>query len=92
MADCCIIPVSIDECECTFDASLSINNEIELDLGINPTPVYPDIYEGSYEIIPTGERQILKTNGLMMNGNVVIEKIPDNYGMITWNGSFLRVS
>ena len=49
-------------------------------------------YEGSYTVVPTQEQQILLTNDTRMTDNVIIEPIPNNYGLITWNGSYLTVS
>lgn len=49
-------------------------------------------YEGSYELTPTQQTQILPTEGLRMTANVVINPIPSNYGRIGWNGLFLTVS
>lgn len=49
-------------------------------------------YTGSYEVTPTQETQTLNTANLMMSENVVINPIPSNYGLITWNGSTLTVS
>lgn len=49
-------------------------------------------YTGSYTITPGMEAQTLATDGLRMTGNVTIEAIPQNYGLITWNGSFLTIS
>lgn len=49
-------------------------------------------YTGEYTITPSADRQILSTNGKRMTDDVVIEAIPNNYGLITWNGSVLTVS
>lgn len=51
-----------------------------------------DPYSGDYEITPSSEVQTLQTNGKRMTADVVINPIPQNYGLITWNGSFLTVS
>ena len=55
-------------------------------------PIYPDPYTGSYEVTPSAETQTLSTDGLMMAGNVVVNPIPNNYGLITYNGSVITVS
>lgn len=49
-------------------------------------------YEGSCEVTPTGETQILHTAGRGMSEDIRILPIPSNYGLITWNGSTLTVS
>lgn len=49
-------------------------------------------YDGSYEIMPTSEPQVLGTSGLVMKEDVVVNPIPSNYGLITWDGANLMVS
>lgn len=61
------------------------------------TPVvkeYVDVqtYTGEYEVTPSAEEQTLETTGLRLTQPVVVKPIPQNYGLITWNGSFLTVS
>lgn len=51
----------------------------------------PD-YDGAYRVTPSGEEQILPTQGHTLADNIVIEAIPQNYGLITWDGSTLTVS
>ena len=51
-----------------------------------------DPYEGEYIVTPTSETQVLFTKNFRMENNVVINPIPNNYGLITWNGSFLMIS
>lgn len=49
-------------------------------------------YEGEYSVTPTQQEQVLLTEGLRMTQNVTIAPIPNNYGLITWNGSVITVS
>ena len=49
-------------------------------------------YEGPIEVTPSSETQTLDTRNFRMTENVVIKPIPQNYGLITWNGSTLTVS
>lgn len=51
-----------------------------------------DPYTGAYEITPSQETQTLETENKRMTGNVTINPIPSNYGLITWNGAFITVS
>ena len=55
-------------------------------------PILPDEYQGPYEVTPTEATQTLPTEGLMMAQNVKVKPIPNNYGLITWNGSVITVS
>ena len=50
------------------------------------------IYDGEYEATPIMETQIFQTIGLRMAQNFVVDPIPRNYGLITWNGFELTVS
>lgn len=49
-------------------------------------------YEGSYTLTPTAEEQIIPTNGLRMTDDLTIAPIPNNYGLITWDGTTITVS
>lgn len=51
-----------------------------------------DPYAGEYTVTPTTETQTLLTKNLRMTDNVTINPIPNNYGLITWNGTTLTVS
>lgn len=52
----------------------------------------PQPYEGDYTVTPSAETQTLSTAGMKMTGSVTINPIPNNYGLITWNGSIITVS
>ena len=49
-------------------------------------------YDGPYQVTPNNQTQVLATQGKHLANNVVIDPIPSNYGLITWNGSVLTVS
>jgi len=49
-------------------------------------------YNGDYEVTPSADVQTLSTAELTMRHNVTINPIPQNYGLITWNGTTLTVS
>ena len=51
-----------------------------------------DPYTGSYEITPSAEAQTLATSGKRMTADLIINPVPSNYGLITWNGAYLTVS
>lgn len=52
----------------------------------------PEEYHGAVDITPTASVQVLETQGKLLADNIIIEPIPNNYGLITWNGSYLTVS
>lgn len=49
-------------------------------------------YTGEYSVTPTSTAQTLSTAGYALRGNITIEAIPSNYGLITYNGSIITVS
>lgn len=49
-------------------------------------------YEGVYEVTPTRYTQILPTAGLGMAQDVIVNPIPPEYGLVTWDGHVLTVS
>lgn len=51
-----------------------------------------DPYTGDYTVTPSAEEQVLHTQHLRMTDDIVVEAIPQNYGLITWNGSVITVS
>ena len=65
----------------------SLDEEFEIDSCIEGK-----FYNGITTIIPSQNTQILNTNGCIMAQDIVVESIPSNYGLITWNGAVLTVS
>lgn len=49
-------------------------------------------YSGPYQVTPTQEQQVLSISGRQATEDIIIDPIPSNYGLITWNGSVLTVS
>lgn len=72
-------------------ASISSTAALGVDIG---TQLYrsPDPYVGAYEATPTQSTQVFNTSGMTMSADFVVNPIPSNYGLITWNGSYLTVS
>lgn len=54
--------------------------------------VLPPKYNGSYAFTPTGQTQTIETNNKWLTKNITIAPIPNNYGLITYNGSSITVS
>ena len=49
-------------------------------------------YTGATEFTPTDEVQTVPIAGKTPAQDIIINPIPSNYGLITWNGSTLTVS
>ena len=57
-----------------------------------PSAVGIDPYSGPYEFTPTQQSQTIEIADKKALDNIIINPIPQNYGLITWNGSTLTVS
>lgn len=75
------------------DASLHVDEVGDLGLTLGErfdgggTP-----YSGRYEVTPSESTQVLETAYRKMAANVVVNPIPSNYGLVTYNGSTITVS
>lgn len=49
-------------------------------------------YTGETIVTPSSVAQVLPTEDKVVLENIVINPIPSNYGLITWNGAVLTVS
>lgn len=49
-------------------------------------------YTGPTEVIPSAQEQTLSTKDFRMEADITIAPIPNNYGLITWDGSTITVS
>ena len=65
----------------------TLTGELALPIISGGTP-----YSGAYEVTPTQERQRLDTSGKVLTADIIVDAIPNCYGLITWNGSTLTVS
>lgn len=49
-------------------------------------------YTGSYSATPSAIKQTLPTSGKTLAADIIVNPIPSNYGLITWDGSTITVS
>lgn len=77
-----------------LDGALSLTNVIDGQVGTVIKVMEHDlpVYTGQTEITPSTTEQVLATAEKVVARNIVINPIPSNYGLITWNGSTLTVS
>lgn len=73
---------------------LSVEDQGDIELVLETPYIGGDYsnYEGPYEVTPSREAQVLPTARKAVQGNIVVDAIPSNYGLIEWDGSKLRVS
>ena len=78
----------------TFDSSqdFSVAFDDGTDFDCEMDGILPGDYHGSYDVTPSAEAQTLETAGKTLTLDIVVEPIPSNYGLITWDGSTLTVS
>lgn len=87
-----IIPAQIDVIfgsDDSFGCDLQREESFVCSMGESFTA---EMYHGATNIIPSGEQQILETEGKVISENIIIEPVPSNYGLITWDGTTLIVS
>lgn len=92
MNDTIVIDGSVDLVS-IIDGDLELEQALSGECGIitRVSEGYP-AYTGPTEITPTRETQTLETAYKSVLTNIVVKPIPENYGLITWNGSVLTVS
>ena len=87
-----IIPLDIEYTgEIGLDVS-SNNSLIELGMDSDIRIVDAEEYTGSYVFTPSDEAQTILIDHLLAVQNITINPIPNNYGLITYNGSTITVS
>ena len=65
---------------------------IPMELGVSFIEIEGEHYNGDYTVTPTDQTQTLQTANKVMDYNVTVNPIPNNYGRITWTGSVITVS
>ena len=74
-------------------AHLGINDDSPVNLSVGAEIIGGGIpYSGAYTVRPQPYAQTLETATHMLDRNIVVEAIPNNYGLITYNGSVITVS
>lgn len=72
----------------TFDVAFNESGNFAVDFGESVSKEY----HGPVHIVPTTSVQTLPTANRILTDNITIEPVPNNYGLITWNGAELIVS
>ena len=74
-----------------LDATLSGVQSLTATLSL-PQAEAVDEYSGPYEFTPGNAPQVVEIANKKATADITIGPIPDNYGLITWDGSTLTVS
>lgn len=81
-----MIPIQLNMSVATSAVEFLMSGEVNIIAGVTT------YYDGDYEYTPTQNTQTIPIENMVARQNIVINPIPSNYGLITWNGSFLTVS
>lgn len=84
------------------DGSIILDTDAELDLDVRLDGEYGVVtevhtgdlpyYTGPTEVTPAQQTQVLQTAERAVSRNIIINPIPSNYGLVTWDGATLTVS
>ena len=89
------LPVRLTVAEANVPVPLLVSSSnVAVSVGL-ATPVVASIvpeYDGDYDITPSSTAQVFQTEGKRVLHDFVIEPIPQNYSLITYNGSTITVS
>lgn len=76
--------------ENSLTGTLSSSQSLEGTISKNASMPY---YDGDYEFTSKyQEDQVIEVTSKVMKRNIVVKKIPSNYGLIKWNGVVMTVS
>lgn len=81
----------------TLTPAATLTGTLTAGAGIQGTFTVPAIvetepYTGDYTVTPSSVAQEVPVEGFRMLHNLVVNPVPSNYGLITWNGSTITVS
>jgi len=88
-----VIPMTVSVNSVTVPVSMTTNSQV-FDVAAGAefnVSTYPD-YAGEYEFTPSSTPQTISTRDMVVHGDIVIDPIPNNYGLITWDGTTITVS
>ena len=86
------VPMTISSDTVVVPMSIEAPQVLGMTIGATYAMSVADDYEGDYHVTPTTTAQTLLTKDKKMSDHVVIDPIPSNYGLITYNGTSIRVS
>lgn len=69
------------------EENITLPMEVGAEYAVAPTVQY----KGEYEFTPSAQTQTIEIYGKTATENIIINPIPNNYGLVSWNGSTLTV-
>lgn len=92
MSNPAVFPVTVSANELAYNMVVDAPSPYAMSVDTAITLVEGDPYDGDYEFTPSAETQVIYTKDKTPTDNIIINPIPNNYGLITWNGVTLTVS
>ena len=87
------IPMSVATYDDTLPMDVTSSEEtLGMDIGAEYVMDDTNPFEGSYEYTPSEQTQTIPIEDLRATQDIVINPIPSNYGLITYNGVSITVS
>lgn len=87
-----MVPLAVSTDGVAVDLGIQEPQSVALDMTVGVYAQIGEHYHGAYEVTPSSEPQVLDTDTLILDGNITINPIPNNYGLISWDGSTITVS
>lgn len=87
-----IIPMTVSTTCGSYSLGVSKPKDISVNIDTKIEAAIVERYGGAYEFTPTNETQTISSGGLLMEHDITIQPIPNNYGLIEWNGNVLTIS
>jgi hypothetical protein len=87
------IPMQVSVSQVNLPVSVAAS-QVEIGVGVAASyqMIEGETYDGPYEFTPTHETQTVPTADKVLLENIIINPIPNNYGLITYNGRTITVS
>ena len=86
------VPLAVSTDGVAVSLGVQEPQSVALDMSVGVYAQIGEHYHGAYTITPSNEPQVLDTDTLILDGNITINPIPSNYGLITWDGTKITVS
>ena len=87
------VPMTVAVSQVTLPMNAGVSSvQIPVSVSTKYVAVEGETYDGPYSFTPSQETQTAQTANKVLTGDIVIDPIPPNYGLITWNGSYITVS
>lgn len=86
------VPMTVSTDRVLVPMSVEAQPVLDMTIGATYAMSVVDDYTGAYTVTPKTTTQVLATKDLKMTDNVVVNPIPNNYGLISYNGTSITVS